>query len=81
MQTVRPSITGGMTEEPVGAVSELSTPAQLRCSLKPTPDGSSADTKIRLLTRIAFAFHGPQPLITLALLALGSHPPQLPGRN
>jgi len=41
----------------------------------------STNTKIRLLTRIAFGFHGPQPLIALAMLALGSHPPQLPGRN
>ena len=41
----------------------------------------STNTKIRLLTRIAFGFHGPEPLIALALLALGSHPPQLPGRN
>jgi transposase len=41
----------------------------------------STNTKIRLLTRIAFGFQGPQPLIALALLALGSHPPQLPGRN
>jgi transposase len=41
----------------------------------------STDTKIRLLTRIAFGFHGPQPLIALALLALGIHPPQLPGRT
>jgi len=41
----------------------------------------STNTKIRLLTRIAFGFHGPQPLIALALLALGSHPPQLPGRH
>ncbi len=41
----------------------------------------STNTKIRLLTRIAFGFHGPQPLIALALLALGSHPPQLPGRT
>lgn len=40
----------------------------------------STNTKIRLLTRIAFGFHGHQPLIALALLALGSHPPQLPGR-
>ena len=39
----------------------------------------STNTKIRLLTRIAFGFHGPQPLIALALLALGSHPPRLPG--
>ena len=41
----------------------------------------STNTKIRLLTRIAFGFHGPQPLISLAMLALGSHPPRLPGRN
>jgi len=41
----------------------------------------STNTKIRLLTRIAFGFHGPQPLIALAMLALGSHPPQLPDRN
>ena len=41
----------------------------------------STNTKIRLLTRIAFGFHGPQPLIALALLALGNHPPQLPGRK
>ena len=41
----------------------------------------STNTKIRLLTRIAFGFHGPQSLIALAMLALGSHPPQLPGRK
>jgi transposase len=41
----------------------------------------STNTKIRLLTRIAFGFHGPQPLIALAMLSLGSHPPRLPGRN
>ena len=41
----------------------------------------STNTKIRLLTRIAFGFHGPQPLIALALLALGAHPPRLPGRT
>jgi transposase len=41
----------------------------------------STNTKIRLLTRIAFGFHGHQPLIALAMLALGSHPPRLPGRN
>ncbi len=41
----------------------------------------STNTKIRLLTRIAFGFHGPEPLIALALLALGSHPAQLPGQN
>jgi transposase len=41
----------------------------------------STNTRIRLLTGIAFGFHGPKPLIALALLALGSQPPQLPGRN
>ena len=41
----------------------------------------STNTKIRLLTRIAYGFHGPQPLIALALLALGAHPPRLPGRT
>jgi transposase len=40
----------------------------------------STNTKIRLLTRVAFGFHGYEPLIALAMLALGSHPPQLPGR-
>jgi transposase len=41
----------------------------------------STNTKIRLLTRIAFGFHGPEPLIALAMLALGGHTPQLPGRD
>lgn len=41
----------------------------------------SINTKIRLLTRIAFGFHSPQPLIALAMLSQGSHRPQLPGRH
>ena len=41
----------------------------------------STNNKIRLLTRVAFGFHGPAPLIALAMLALGSHPPQLPRRH
>jgi transposase len=41
----------------------------------------STNTKIRLLTRVAFGFHGPEPLIALAMLSLGSHPPHLPGRE
>jgi transposase len=41
----------------------------------------STNTKIRLLTRIAFGFHRYQPLIALAMLALGAHPPRLPGRT
>jgi len=41
----------------------------------------STNTKIPLLTRIAFGFHGHQPLVALAMLALGSHRPHLPGRD
>lgn len=41
----------------------------------------STNTKIRLLTRIAYGFHTAGPLIALALLALGGHSPPLPGRN
>jgi len=41
----------------------------------------STNTKIRLLTRVAFGFHGHEPLVALAMLALGNHPPRLPGRN
>ncbi|QWF22161.1 ISL3 family transposase [Nocardioides sp. LMS-CY] len=41
----------------------------------------SVNTKIRLLTRIAFGFHSPQPLIALAMLSRGPHPPRLPGRD
>jgi transposase len=40
----------------------------------------STNTKIRLLTRIAYGFHGPEPLIALAMLSLGGHTPHLPGR-
>jgi transposase len=41
----------------------------------------STNTKIRLLTRMAFGFHGPEPLIALALLAHGGYCPPLPGRR
>jgi len=41
----------------------------------------STNTKIRLITRIAFGFKSPQALIALALLSLGGHRPALPGRN
>lgn len=40
----------------------------------------SINTKIRLLTRIAFGFHSAQALISLAMLALGGLCPSLPGR-
>src|SRR5437763_984579 len=41
----------------------------------------STNTKIRLLTRIAFGFHSAEPLIALAMLSLGGHRPALPGRG
>ena len=41
----------------------------------------STNNKIRLLTRVAFGFHGHEPLVVLAMLALGSHPPRLPDRE
>jgi transposase len=41
----------------------------------------SVNTKIRLLTRIAFGFHSAQALIALAMLSLGGHPPTLPRRD
>ena len=41
----------------------------------------SANTKIRVLTRVAFGFKSPEALIALAMLSLGGHRPQLPGRT
>ena len=41
----------------------------------------SVNTKIRLITRIAFGFHDPAALIALALLSLGGYRPPLPGRR
>lgn len=38
------------------------------------------NTKIRLLTRLAYGFHSPHALIALAMLHLGGHRPTLPGR-
>ena len=40
----------------------------------------SINTKIRLLTRIAFGFHSAEALISLTTLALGELCPPLPGR-
>lgn len=40
----------------------------------------SVNTKIRLLTRIAFGFRSPDALIALAMLSLAGHRPALPGR-
>ncbi len=41
----------------------------------------STNTKIRLITRMAYGFASPEPLIALALLSLGGHRPTLPGRK
>ena len=41
----------------------------------------SVNTKIRLITRIGFGFHGPEPLIALAMLNLAGPKPRLPGRT
>lgn len=41
----------------------------------------SANTKIRLITRVAFGFKSPEALIALAMLNLGGHRPVLPGRK
>lgn len=41
----------------------------------------STNTKIRLITRMAFGFKSPQALIAMAMLSLGGHPPELPGRK
>lgn len=40
----------------------------------------SVNTKIRLMTRVAFGFHSSQSLIALAMLTLSGLKPQLPGR-
>jgi transposase len=41
----------------------------------------SVNTKIRLLTRVAFGFKSADALIALAMLNLGGHRPTLPGRQ
>jgi transposase len=41
----------------------------------------SVNTKIRLITRMAFGFASPDALIALAMLNLGGHRPALPGRG
>jgi transposase len=41
----------------------------------------SVNTKIRLITRMAFGFASPNSLIALAMLNLGGHRPALPGRE
>jgi len=41
----------------------------------------STNTKLRLLTRIAYGFKDPEHLIALAYLDRGGHRPPLPGRT
>ena len=40
----------------------------------------STNTKIRVLTRVAFGFRSPEALIAMAMLAVGGTCPELPGR-
>jgi len=40
----------------------------------------STNTKIRVLTRVAFGFRSPEELIAMAMLAVGGVCPELPGR-
>ncbi|WP_028656932.1 transposase, partial [Nocardioides sp. J54] len=40
----------------------------------------SVNTRIRLLTRMAFGFASPDALIAIAMLSLGGYRPALPGR-
>jgi transposase len=40
----------------------------------------STNTKIRVLTRVAYGFKSPEALIALAMLSLGGHRPALPAR-
>lgn len=73
------------TEAPVQRVSRLGRRrgARLgrgrRIALRRTQ--SSVNTKIRLITRVAFGFSSPDALIALAMLNLGGHKPILPGRK
>ncbi|MGH7692354.1 MAG: ISL3 family transposase [Candidatus Dormibacteria bacterium] len=41
----------------------------------------STNTKIRVLTRVAFGFRSPEALIAMAMLAVGGVCPELPGRS
>ena len=41
----------------------------------------STNTKIRVLTRVAFGFRSPEALISMAMLAVGGCCPALPGRS
>jgi transposase len=41
----------------------------------------SMNRKIRLITRVGFGFKKPEALIAVAMLSLGGHKPELPGRN
>jgi transposase len=41
----------------------------------------SVNTKIRLLTRVAFGFRSPQALIAMAMIHLAGYKPKHPGRS
>ena len=61
-----PSITRATTDQLADDAGKLSTPAQVQCPVSPTRHRSSADTKTRLLSRIEFGYHHPEPTITVA---------------
>ena len=48
---------------------------------RPGPLVESTNTKVRLLTRMAFGFKSPEAMIALAMLNLGGYCPPLPGRR
>ncbi len=58
----------GTTNQQGSDAGKLSTPAHVPCSVSPARHRSSADTKIRLLSRIEFGYHGPEPVIAVASL-------------
>ena len=56
-----PSITRATTGQRGGNAGKLSTPAPAQCCVSPTRHRSSADTRIRVLHRVEFGYHDPEP--------------------
>lgn len=76
-----PPITGGLLR-PAPKTHQHPPPRDPRLDRIRLSNGliESVNTKIRLITRVAFGFAGPDALIALATLNLGGHRPILPGR-
>jgi len=53
----------------------------VQSTVRPNALIESTNTKIRLITRVAFGFKNPDALIGLAMLSLGGLWPPLPGRQ